>query len=718
MIPRSIALCGLVAAGLSGADTWWSLKPLPATSGPVDVDSFIAAKLREKGLASSPTASRRELIRRLTFGLHGLPPKPEEIAAFVNDSDPRSYEKLVDRLLDSPRYGERWARHWLDVVHYGDSHGYDKDKVRANAWPYRDYVIRALNTGKPYARFVEEQVAGDVLFPADPLAITATGFLAAGPWDFVGHQELREGTVDKKITRNLDRDDVVAATMSTFTSTTVHCARCHYHKFDPIPQEDYYALQAVFAGVDRADRSFDDDPAINARRQALWKSKRAVQIELEPHLDRVEFASSAELTLLDDRIRDARSLVAHLGTPKTPAEAAEKQRLEARVAADQAQRKVVLDALVGAEAYAAIDRLRGRLKELDAELATLPKPRLVYAAASYFERAGNFRPSLRPRPIHLLARGSVESPRKPVAPGALSAAPGLGGELAITSPEDEGERRAALARWLTDRRNVLTWRSIVNRVWQYHFGAALADTPNDFGRMGSPPTHPELLDALAVWFRDEAGGSLKRLHKLLVMSSTYRQSSAHRPESAAIDSGNRFLWRANRMRLEAEAVRDSVLAVAGKLDLTEGGPGARMFFFKDDHSPVYDYARFDPDAPESYRRSIYRFIVRSVADPFFERLDCPDPSLLAPRRSTTLTAIQALALWNNPFMTRMAEHFAARLAREEATLDGQIRRAVQLAFGRDAAPDEAQALAAYARRNGMANLARVLFNHNEFLFAD
>ena len=237
------------------------------------IDAFVAAKLAEKKLTPSPEADAATLIRRLTYDLHGLPPTWEEIQAFVADRSPDAYEKLVDRLLASPRYGERWGRHWLDVAHYGESHGYDKDKPRRNAWPYRDYVIRAFNEDKPYARFVEEQLAGDVLWPDDPQAPVATGFIAAGPWDFVGHAELREGTTDKNITRLLDRDDMVMTTMSTFVSMTAHCARCHDHKFDPIPQEDYYSLQAVFAGVDRADRPYDPDPAVSTRRAArCWKS--------------------------------------------------------------------------------------------------------------------------------------------------------------------------------------------------------------------------------------------------------------------------------------------------------------------------------------------------------------------------------------------------------------------------------------------------------------
>jgi hypothetical protein len=267
---------------LAGADdNWWSLQPLsrpavPATKSDwarTPIDAFILARLNEKKLAPSPEADRRTMIRRLTYNLHGLPPTPDEVAAFLADQAPGAYERLIDRLLDSPRYGERSGRHWLDVVHFGESHGYDKDKPRPNAWPYRDWVIAAFNSDKPYDQFVTEQLAGDVLTPDDPQAIVATGFIAAGPWDFVGHVELREGTLDKKITRSNDRDDMVATAMFSFLSLTVHCARCHNHKFDPISQEEYYRLQAVFAGVDRADRPFDGDRETHLARRQLVESR-------------------------------------------------------------------------------------------------------------------------------------------------------------------------------------------------------------------------------------------------------------------------------------------------------------------------------------------------------------------------------------------------------------------------------------------------------------
>ncbi|MCC6537517.1 MAG: DUF1553 domain-containing protein [Bryobacterales bacterium] len=706
MLRRWIAEGARNDAAGGDANRWWSLRPLrkPADAALNSIDAFMAAKWKEQGLTGSPEADKRALLRRVYFDLTGLAPTLADLQRFT------TYEKLVDELLQSPRYGERWARHWLDVAHYGDSHGYDKDKPRVNAWPYRDWVIGALNQDLPYAEFVQQQIAGDVLYPGDPQAFTATGFLAAGPWDFVGHQELKEGTVDKDLTRVLDRDDVVTQVMSAFTSTTAHCARCHDHKFDPIPQADYYRLQAVFAGIDRADRPFDDDPVTHVRRQTLLAERRRAQQRVQPLLDKVEFASSPEIVELDIRLQDASLLLAHLGTPKSPAEQAEKERLTKRREEDRTRRAQLVDALVGPEITSAIAVRQGEIKEVDAKLSALPAPRHVYGPAAYFARAGNFRPSLQPRRITLLARGDVKSPGYDVEPGALSM---LGLPFAADAAADEGARRKALAQWIVSPDNMLTWRSIVNRVWHYHFGAGLVDTPNDFGRLGSQPSHPELLDWLAVWFRDEARGSLKALHKLILTSAVYRQSSADRAEAAKIDASNRYLWRMNRARLEAEVVRDTVLQTAGKLDLTAGGPAVRMFFFKDDHSPVYDYARFDPNSPGANRRSIYRFIVRSVVDPFMDRLDCPDPSVLTPKRNTTLTAIQALALMNNPFIVRMSEALAQRVQGPDA-----VRQAVQLAYQREPSPEELKLLTAYASQHGLANLARLIFNTNEFLFAD
>jgi hypothetical protein len=680
------------------SDKWWSLQPLP-TQRPGFIDNFIAAKLKEKGLTPSPEADRRTLIRRLTYDLHGLPPTSVEVAAFTADPSPNAYELLVDRLLASPRYGERWGRHWLDTVHYGESHGYDKDKPRRNAWPYRDYVISSFNADKPYPRFVQEQLAGDVLFPDSPQATIALGFIATGPWDYVGQAELREGTVDKKLTRTLDRDDMVTVTMSAFTSMTAHCARCHDHKFDPIPTADYYNLQAVFAGVDRADRPVDSDPATFRRRNTFLAKRREISIALRPLEDEMAAINTPEIEALDKQIARWKEVSA-TDPAKRPAE------INTQIAWGTTRRRELLRAATPPAVLTKIEGLRTEIAAVDEEIKALPKPQLVYAATSYFDAIGTFRFAPEPRPVNLLIRGSVEAPGPASTPGALSAVQGLKPQFNATT---DGERRAALAQWITHRDNVLTWRSIVNRVWHHHFGAGIVDSPNDFGHMGSLPTHPELLDWLAVQFR-ASGGSFKQLHKLILMSKTYRQSSTDNAENAKTDADNRYLWRANRQRLDAESIRDSILAANGKLDLTMGGPSVEQFFFKDDHSPTYDYARFDPDAPGNYRRSVYRFLVRSVPDPLMERFDCPDVSMITAKRTTTITAIQALALMNNPFVLKQAEHLAERVR--------TVEEAYRTLFQREPTIAEAKTLNAYLQREGMQNLCRLLLNTNEFLFSD
>ncbi len=870
---------------------WWSLEPLGQTAAPVSdsswvrtpVDAFILLALREHGLQPSDEADRRTLIRRLTYDLHGLPPTPgtrSRPSSRTTSSD--AYGKLVNRLLASARYGELLGCYWLDVVHFGESHGYDKDKPRPNAWPYRDYVIRSLNEDKPYDRFVAEQMAGDALYPDDPRATVATGMIAAGPWDFVGHVELREGTVDKDIARSNDRDDMVANTMSTFASLTVHCARCHDHKFDPIRQEDYYALQAVFAGVERADRPYDTDPAIARQRAALATAKSPCEDRLASIRDRMAKVTSPEIVALDERLaavqRELKELSskasqtlgfhsqimsdqsalkwvqvdlgqsqpidevvlvpAHVayGTHPGPGfgfptrfkvEVADSPDFADGILVDDQQssdvphpgdtprrvnlhdvrgryvritanklwkrtddwifalsellvmtgaKNVALGKLVssldsieappwwamknltdGCDSLTQIDGgsesllrreginklagsltesrrklveaqfneaelrqvadLESRLKDLDRQLAELPQQPMVYAAAGRFSPQGSFAPPKSPRPIHLLARGDVRSPKQLVAPSGVACVQGPGSTFAIADSNDESQRRAALAGWLTDPHNGLLRRSIVNRVWQYHFGQGIVDTPNDFGRMGSLPSHPELLEWLAGWFSRQ-GHSLKGLHRLLVTSAVYRQSSSNKPQCAKIDSANRYLWRLNRQRLDAECIRDSVLYVTGKLDLTLGGPSVQQFYFKDDHSPIYDYGRFDVDDPRSFRRSVYRFLVRSVPDPFMECLDCADPSIMTPKRNTTLTSIQALALLNNPLLTRQAEHFAARLDSAAGDLTGKIEAGYQLALGRKPTVSEAAALARYASEFGLANACRVIFNSNEFVFID
>ncbi|REJ97386.1 MAG: DUF1553 domain-containing protein [Planctomycetota bacterium] len=705
---------------------WWSLKqlarpPLPeSVSDPAAhqwirnaVDAFVLAKLREADLQPSPEADKATLLRRLYFDLTGLPPTPAEVDAFVADDDPEAYEKLVDRLLASPRYGERWARHWLDVVHYGETHGYDKDKPRPHAWPYRDYVIRWLNEDKRYDRFIQEQIAGDILFPGTVDGIEALGFIAAGPWDHIGHAEIPESKIDGKIARHLDRDDMVQNTVMSFMSLTVGCAQCHDHKFDPITQKDYYSLHAVFSALDRADRKYDDDPAITAERDALYERGWALKTKIDSHKRekmRLEKAVAAE----KDTAKDSEKA----GPAK---EGDEDQR-------DQGAAPSGNEVEVSVQLAEVSDKLTAdeqALAEIRKQIAAMPEPKLAYIGMihhGYGTFVGTGWGGGRPRPIHVLERGSILAPGEKVGPRALDCLEGLSGALDVPEEAPEGQRRVALAHWLSSRENSLTWRSIVNRVWQYHFGRGIVDTPNDFGRMGGTPSHPELLDYLAVEFRD-GRQSLKDLHRLICNSATYRQASrtpaALEAKAHAIDADNRLLWRVNRRQLEAEAVRDSILFVSGKLDLKMGGPSFQDFVIdKPEHSPHYEYRLHDPEDPKSHRRSIYRFVVRSQTQPFMTVLDCADPSMMVAKRNTTISPLQSLALLNNKLSVVMARHFAARVEATDGTLNEQVERAFRLALGRKPAAEELAALQGYAERHGLANACRVLMNLNEFVFVD
>jgi len=671
-----------------------------------DIDHFIRGSLREEGLTPSPVADRRSLIRRLSFDLTGLPPSPAEIDAFIADTGPAAYEKLVDHLLASPRYGERWARHWLDVVHYGDTHGYDKDKPRPNAWPYRDYVIRSLNADKPYARFVEEQIAGDVLYGDTRDGHEAIGFIAAGPWDFIGHREVPETKTDGKIARHLDRDDMVANTIGTFASVTVHCAQCHAHKFDPVSQEDYYSLQAVFAAIDRDDHRFDADPSVARQRQELTASRAT-------HAATLASINTAIAKAAGPRLAEIDAAIAAL--PESDANPVNKESSSDTSGERKAlseERAALLAAHTTPEQAAGLAAATAGIQEAEAAIGSLPPQTSVYAAASLVRNG-------EPRTIHLLSRGNVLAPTREVRPGSLSLIEGLESRFELPADHAEGDRRAALAHWLTNPENPLIWRSLVNRVWHYHFGRGIVDTPGDLGRMGGQPSHPALLDWLAAEFRD-SGGSLKALHRLIVTSATYRQVSTIREDAAAIDADNRLLWRQNRRRLEAEAIRDAVLATAGTLDLTMGGPGWQDFVIEHpEHSPHYRYDLADHADPATWRRGVYRFIVRSQTQPFMTCLDCADPSMRVGRRNESVSALQALALLNNGFVLVQAERFAQRVQAEaEDSLDAQVTRAFELAIGREPDAVERDALIELAQAHGLANTCRTILNLNEFAYVD
>ncbi len=784
----------------------WAFKPLPVSSGGHSIDAFIAAKLREKGLSLSPEADRRTLIRRLYLVLHGLPPTPEEVAAFVADRDPQAYEKLVDRLLASPRYGERWARHWLDVIAFGETHGFEVNTPRNNAWPYRDYVINAFNRDTPYPRFIMEQLAGDALG-----VDAATGFIVANAALLPG--QIGKDEESKAKARQDELNDMVSITGGAFLGLTLHCARCHDHKFDPVSQRDYYGLQAVFAGVRHgerpwitpatkapqvnpaqlqarlarvshqlarmeplalsglkrapvhAHRNFEHFEAIKTQRLRFTVLATSEQNRYEPCLDELEIystdgrnvalASTGARATASGELGGPRHLLVHLndglygnerswisktkGGGWVQIEFAQPERIEAvvwgrdrldqfrdrlpvryRIEIEQnghwqavaseagrvpfinpkAKLEMMEPVAVSPAQVAAWHNARGEIAELESKLTVSSPGVMVYAGR--FEQPG---PSFR------LNRGDATQPREQVTPDAVSA---IGAPLKLKADIPEQQRRIALAKWLSDPVNPLPARVLVNRLWQHQFGEGLVSTPNDFGRNGAAPMHPELLAWLAAEFI-HGGWSIKHVQKLIVTSKTWKQSSAPRQDGLAVDAQTRLLWRYPPQRLDAEALRDEMLAVAGTLDLRMGGPGFSVFAPNSNYVRVYDpKPEFGPD---EWRRMIYMTKVRMAQDATFGAFDCPDAGQSQPKRPRSTTAIQALSLFNSGFVNQQASLMAQRLQRESGgDAMNQVRRAFELTVQRSPGDEETRVCADLAREHGLPALCRVLLNANEFLF--
>ncbi len=594
---------------------WWSLQPLHEVPPKLNVDSswmatpidtYIENALYEQRLTPNPPAAPRSLLRRVYFDLIGLPPTPEQLDRFEQDPSEIAYQAIVDELLASPAYGERWARHWLDVVRFGESDGFERNYPRSDAWPYRDWVIAAWNDDMPYDQFVRMQIAGDLIDPS-PTGLSAAAFMVTGVHNTVVGSSERM----KRIAKQDELEEKVGTLCQTFLGLTAQCARCHDHKFDPVSSESYYQVAATLQGIDHG---------------------------LRPIADPIESSTESSFALLAGR------------TPKQ-----------------------------------------------------------IYTVLS----------NANPGPTALLVRGDVFNEGQPVLPGGILSLGKERSDFGLDATSSDGQRRMALAEWVTHVNRPLLARVIVNRLWHYHFGTGLVDTPNDFGFNGGRPTHPELLDYLAAELLGN-GMHLKSIQRQIITSSVYRTSSTPNAGALAIDASNRFLWRYPMRRLDGEVVRDAMLQTAGALRSEMGGPGYEDVRFREFNGTTY----YDPkeiEEPANFRRTVYRFNPRCERTPLLDVLDCPDPSATAPRRAQTTTPLQALSLLNNPFVFAMSDALAAKLTtdphanRDNDMLVERMFREVLLRFPTS---DERSPAVAFLERHGPSALARALFNSNEFLVQD
>ncbi len=763
------------------------------------IDAFVAAKLHEAELALSPPADPRTYLRRVTLDLTGLPPTPEELNAFIKRCGPAgavtadAAAAIADQLLESPRYGERWAQHWLDVIRYADTTGYEKNRIRTNAWPFRDYVIGAFNSDLPYNEFVRQQLAGDVL-GVDP----ATGFLVTPPYP----EPIEVGQEPAAIaaTRFNAIDEVIQNVSSAMLGMSIACARCHDHKFDPVSAHDYYRLAANFAGLQFAERSWETGNAPEAERQQLMKRLNEYRAQLRdfpnaqeteptkvtevyspvrarwvrmtitqtadakqaPGLDEVEVWQAAESKLpvvnlaaasrggvirtsgngdgvesRDDHLNDGKYGAKSLWVSDTlhkqgPSwivielpEPATIDRLTWSRDPPELDLKFTRMQLRSPKAYTievaekpgdwrmvAREPREDSLPENDGERRRTIESQFAQGAKRLSDLSTVFAGSFAtPETMHVLRRGDPSQPKEPVSPGGIET---LGGyDLALDAKEQE--RRLALADWLVDPAHPLTSRVIVNRVWQHHFGIGIVATPSDFGTQGERPSHPELLDWLAADFM-EHGWSLKRLHRQICTSATYRQSSTPGAKAMEIDGQTRLLWRYPPRRLEAEAIRDSILALSGSLDLKMGGPGINIY---DNKRFGAEWRPLDDPGENSWRRTIYLLRVRGADDGLFKAFDVPDCGQVRAKRSSSTTPLQALNLFNSPFVIKHSQVLAKRVQQEAGDdPERQIDRLFELVLLR--APDQDEKAAAVETTNqaGLETVCRVLLNGNEFLMLE
>ena len=751
---------------ISDADRqFWSFQPIGRPAPPPvrdaawiqePIDAFVLARLEAAGISPSPKASKRDLVRRVYFDVIGLPPSPEVVKDFITDDSLYAYERLVDRLLSTPHYGERWGRHWLDLVRYAQTNGYERDDEKPQAWRFRDYVVRAFNQDKTYDLFVKEQLAGDELEDVSYDSIIATGFYRLGVWD--------DEPDDKLLAGYDELDDIIRTTGETFLGVTIGCARCHDHKFDPIPQADYYRFLSFFHNIRLYGRPSEKPsqgvaidgiltPLLSPKEFSTWRGQQErTQKSIETQQARIatlrapirERLFSERLTQLEQRFQQAYARPENERTD------------EEKKLAEEAIKKATppvgdIDKALDKEAQAKKKKIDAAIKKLTDKLGEKP-----FAEALSVREPG----SKRSTKTQVLIRGNPLSPGDEVKPRFLAVLKGV--EPSPWSPPPESEwnafrrtlhkygvqqttgLRRALAEWIVSDNHPLTARVLANRLWHYHFGSGLVTTPNDLGRNGRRPSHPQLLDWLARELVD-SGWQLKRLHKRILLSATYRQASQVTNEAATEkDPDATLLWRQRVRRLEAEAIRDAVLTITGSLNRALEGPSIYPLLSKEvlatQSVPGKGWGTSAPQ--DRARRSLYIFVKRTLGVPFLELFDMPTPDKPDPARPTTTVAPQALVLLNSTFTEEQASALAARLERESpGQIGAQIGRVFELALGRSPEAEERALLIEYLRRqteqfialdsaseDGSPNISpreralqaacKLVLNLNEFVYVD
>jgi hypothetical protein len=691
---------------------WWAFQPVtrlppPALengrSGANAIDNFVLAKLEEKGIAPNPKADKVTLLRRAHMTITGIPPTPEEVHAFLGNESADAWERVIDRLLASKQFGERWGRHWLDLARYADSEGFKADETRPNVWRYRDYVIQSLNDDKPYDRFVQEQIAGDELFPGNRDALIATGFNRHFP------DESNAANIMQRRQELLnDITDVVGSTMMAMT---YGCARCHDHKFDPILHKDYYRLQAFFANTRIEDEALlvnaDERREFDAK-QKDWEAKTA---GIRARIDAIiqpRYAARYEERL--SRFPEEIQAVIRMSPERrNPYEWQMYQKAKTQVTFSERE---VAALLKGAEKQNYI-ALKKELTEFDHL-----KPEPLPVAQAMIDESRNAPPT------HVLAVGNHESKMYEVEPGFLSILDASSAKISPAEAPNSTGRRAALARWLTSSTNPLTSRVMVNRIWHYAFGRGISATPSDFGMMGERPSNREMLDWLAYTFVNEDRWSIKKSLKRMLMSNAFQQSSEWRQDAGEKDPDNKYTWRYNRRRLEGEAIRDSMLEVSGQLNGKMGGPG--VFPPLPPGMTTRGGWSSEASVEETRRRSVYTFVRRNTRYPMFESFDMPDTHEPCARRSLTTSSTQALELLNSDQVLGWAKGLAQRVSNDSGmSTASQIERAYKFAFSRNPSTEELSAAEAFLDRQAritgnvktaFVDFCHMLINSNEFVF--